>query len=216
MKPIRVLLVDDHAAFRAGLRALLRAVEDVEVADEAASGEQAVALVSGTQPDVVLMDLAMPGMGGVAATERIVRDHPHVRVLVLSMSHDDDSVLAAVRAGARGYVLKGARRAELVRSIQAVAEGEAIFGPALAARLTDYFSRGTAGAGGEERFPELTRREREILGMIASHLTNPQIAARLSLSQKTVRNHVSSIFTKLGVADRAGAIILARESGLGG
>ncbi|MEV0969371.1 response regulator transcription factor [Microtetraspora glauca] len=212
MERIRVLLVDDHATFRAGLRALLQSVEDVEVADEAASGEQALVLVMRVQPDVVLMDLTMPGMGGVAATERIVRDYPHIRVLVLSMSDDDDSVLAAMRAGARGYVLKGARRAELVRSIHAVAGGEAIFGPALAGRLMDYFSR---GSGGEESFPELTRREREILGLIASHLTNPQIAVRLGLSQKTVRNHVSSIFTKLRVADRAQAIIRARESGLG-
>ncbi|MEV7807816.1 response regulator transcription factor [Microbispora sp. NPDC088329] len=212
MEPIRVLLVDDHAAFRAGLRALLRPVEEMEVADEAASGEQALALLPRVQPDVVLMDLAMPGMGGVAATERITRDNPHVRVLVLSMADDDDAVFAALRAGARGYVLKGARRAELVRAILAVAEGEAIFGPALAGRLMGYFS----GLGGkpEPSFPELTPREREILGLVAGHLTNVQIAARLGLSQKTVRNHVSSIFAKLRVADRAAAIMRARESGL--
>ncbi|GIH60023.1 response regulator transcription factor [Microbispora siamensis] len=211
MEPIRVLLVDDHAAFRAGLRALLRPVEEMEVADEAASGEQALALLPRVQPDVVLMDLAMPGMGGVAATERITRDNPHVRVLVLSMA-DDDAVFAAVRAGARGYVLKGARRAELVRAIRAVAEGEAIFGPALAGRLMGYFS--DLARKPEPSFPELTPREREILGLVAGHLTNVQIAARLGLSQKTVRNHVSSIFAKLRVADRAEAIMRARESGL--
>lgn len=212
MDPIRVLLVDDHAAFRAGLRALLRPVEEVEVADEAATGEQALALLPRVQPDVVLMDLAMPGMGGVAATERITRDNPHVRVLVLSMSDDDDAVFAAIRAGARGYVLKGARRAELVRSILAVAEGEAIFGPALAGRLMGYFSGLERKA--EPSFPELTPREREILGLVAAHLTNPQIAARLGLSQKTVRNHVSSVFAKLRVADRAEAIMRARAAGL--
>ncbi|GIH47371.1 two component transcriptional regulator, LuxR family [Microbispora rosea] len=211
MEPIRVLLVDDHAAFRAGLRALLRPVEEMEVADEAASGEQALALLPRVQPDVVLMDLAMPGMGGVAATELITRDNPHVRVLVLSMADDDDAVFAALRAGARGYVLKGARRADLVRAIRAVAEGEAIFGPALAGRLMGYFS--DLGRKPEPSFPELTPREHEILGLVAGHLTNVQIAARLGLSQKTVRNHVSSIFTKLRVADRAEAIMRVRESG---
>ncbi|GGK58097.1 DNA-binding response regulator [Planomonospora parontospora subsp. parontospora] len=208
---IRILLVDDHAGFRAGLRALLSAAEGIEVADEAASGEQALALVGRAQPDVVLMDLAMPGMGGVAATERLTRDHPHVRVVVLSMSDDDDSVFAAMRAGARGYVLKGARKAELVRSVQAAAEGEAIFSPAIAARMTAYFAERERS---EPALPELTRREREILALVAEHLTNPQIAARLGLSQKTVRNHVSAVFAKLQVADRAQAIMRAREAGL--
>ncbi|GIH89766.1 response regulator [Planobispora siamensis] len=211
---IRVLLVDDHAGFRTGLRALLSAVEDIEVADEAASGEQALALVGRAQPDVVLMDLTMPGMGGIAATERLVRDHPHVRVIVLSMADDDDSVFAAMRAGARGYVLKGARKAELVRSVHAVADGEAIFGPAIAARMAEYFAARERSGPDARALPELTRREREILALVAGHLTNPQIAARLGLSQKTVRNHVSSIFTKLQVADRAQAITRAREAGL--
>ncbi|MEV4378593.1 response regulator transcription factor [Streptosporangium sp. NPDC049644] len=211
---IRVLLVDDHPGFRAGLRTLLATAEGIEVADEAASGEQALALVGRAQPDVVLMDLAMPGMGGVAATERLTHDHPHIRVVVLSMSDDDDSVFAAMRAGARGYVLKGARKAEIVRSVQAVAEGEAIFGPAIATRLVSYFGEQGREQGREEALPELTRREREILGLVAEHLTNPQIAARLGLSQKTVRNHVSAVFTKLQVADRAQAIMRAREAGL--
>nr|WP_083977365.1 response regulator transcription factor [Herbidospora sakaeratensis] len=210
MNQIRVLLVDDHPAFRAGLSALLKPVREIVIADEASTGEQALALVGGVQPDVVLMDLAMPGMGGVAATERLVRDHPHIRVLVLSMADDDDSVFAALRAGARGYVLKGARKAELVRSIVAVHGGEAIFGPAIASRLTGYF---TGLARRERGFPELTAREREILILMSSHLTNPVIAERLGLSGKTVRNHVSSIFAKLHVADRAEAITRARESG---
>lgn len=210
---VRVLIVDDHAPFRAGLRALLTTSDDVEVCGEAASGEEALTAVAATQPDVVLLDLAMPGMGGIAATEQIVRMSPHVRVLVLSMADDDDSVFAALRAGARGYVLKGARRVEIIRAIRVVADGEAIFGPAIATRLTGYFA-------GLDRtvdapFPELTQREREILALISQHLTNPHIAERLGLSQKTVRNHVSSIFTKLQVADRAQAIILAREAGLG-
>jgi DNA-binding NarL/FixJ family response regulator len=208
---IRVLVVDDHAGFRAGLRTLLATADGIDVADEAGSGEQALALAARVQPDVVLMDLRMPGMGGIAATERLTRDHPHIRVLVLSMSDDDDSVFAAIRAGARGYVVKGARRAELVRAVQTVAEGGAVFGPALASRLVSYF---TAGQRAEPELPGLTPREREILALIADHLTNPQIAARLGLSQKTVRNHVSAILTKLQVADRAQAIMRAREAGL--
>jgi len=211
MDTIRTLVVDDHAAFREGLRALLDAVPDIEVVDEAATGEQALALAHAVQPDVVLLDLAMPGMGGIAATERLVTSMPHVRVLILSMADDDDSVFAAMRAGARGYVLKGARKAELVRAVRAVAAGEAIFGAALAVRLMGYF----AGLDRrKEAFPELSERERQILGLVAKHLTNPQIAERLGLSQKTVRNHVSSIFAKLRVADRAHAIMRAREAGL--
>ncbi|MET8992991.1 response regulator transcription factor [Nonomuraea wenchangensis] len=212
---IRILVADDHAGFRAGLRTLLATAEGIDVADEAASGEQALALAGRIQPDVVLMDLDMPGMGGIAATERLTRDHPHIRVLVLSMSDDDDSVFAAVRAGARGYVVKGARKAELVRSVQTVAEGGAVFGPALASRLAAYFSPLSGGRPETAApLPALTPREREILALIAGHLTNPQIAARLGLSQKTVRNHVSAVLAKLQVADRAQAILRAREAGL--
>ncbi|GAB1816940.1 response regulator transcription factor [Herbidospora sp. RD11066] len=210
MEQIRVLLVDDHPAFRAGLLALLKPVIGIQVVDQASTGEQALALVPQVQPDVVLMDLAMPGMGGVGTTERLVRDHPHIRVLVLSMADDDDSVFAALRAGARGYVLKGARKAELVRAILAVHGGEALFGPAIASRLSGYF---TGLAKREQGFPELTVREREILSLMAAHMTNPHIAERLALSGKTVRNHVSNIFAKLHVADRAQAITRARESG---
>jgi DNA-binding NarL/FixJ family response regulator len=209
---VRVLIVDDHAQFRTGLRALLATAPEVEVCGEAASGEEALVAVAAQQPDVVLLDLTMPGIGGIAATERIVQVSPHVRVLVLSMADDDESIFASLRAGARGYVLKGARRAEIIRSIKVVADGEAIFGPAIAVRLMGYFAGLNRAV--EPAFPELTGREREILGLIAQHLTNPQIAARLGLSDKTVRNHVSSIFTKLRVASRAQAIILARDSGL--
>ncbi|TKJ30542.1 DNA-binding response regulator [Blastococcus sp. CCUG 61487] len=212
---MRVLLVDDHAHFRIGLCALLSTADDVEVCGEAASGEEALAVAAARHPDVVLLDLTMPGMGGVAAAERIVADSPHVRVLVMSMSDDDDSVFAALRAGARGYLLKGASRAEILRSVRAVADGEAIFGPSIATRLAAFFaappSRPTALP-----FPELTAREREILDLVARGLSNPQIAARLQVSGKTVRNHVSNVFAKLQVADRATAAELAQRSGLGG
>ncbi|MFC5996222.1 response regulator [Pseudonocardia hispaniensis] len=214
MDRVRILLVDDHVHFRAGLRALLATAPDLEVCGEAASGEEALAAVAVHQPDVVLLDLTMPGMGGVAAAERIVATSPHARVLVLSMSDDDESVFAALRAGARGYLLKGAGRTEILRSVRAVADGEAIFGPSVAARLGGYFAAPPAQPAAPP-FPELTVREREVLDLVARHLTNPQIAARLGVSGKTVRNHVSNIFAKLQVADRAAAAALARRSGLG-
>ncbi|MGI5184647.1 response regulator [Dactylosporangium sp. CA-152071] len=211
---VRVLIVDDHAQFRAGLRALLATTGEVEVCGEAASGEEALTALARAQPDVVLLDLAMPGMGGIAATQRILEASPHVRVLVLSMADDDDSVFAALRAGARGYVLKGARRLEIIRAVKVVADGEAIFGPAIATRLMGYFANVDRDPP-TPAIPGLTAREHEILAFVAQHLTNPQIAQRLGLSQKTVRNHVSNIFAKLQVADRAQAIDLAREAGLG-
>jgi DNA-binding NarL/FixJ family response regulator len=212
---IRVLLVDDHAHFRAGLRAQLGTAPDLEVCGEAASGEEALAVVGRTTPDVVLLDLGMPGMGGVAATERLVAASPHARVLVLSMSDDDDSVFAALRAGARGYLLKGAGRAEILRSVRAVAEGEAIFGPSIALRLAAFFATPPATPS-HPPFPELTTREREVLDLVARHRTNPQIADALGVSSKTVRNHVSNVFAKLRVADRAAAAEVAQRSGLGG
>jgi DNA-binding NarL/FixJ family response regulator len=211
---VRVLIVDDHAHFRAGLRALLATADEVEVCGEAASGEEALTALARHQPDVVLLDLAMPGMGGIAATQRILETNPHVRVLVLSMADDDDSVFAALRAGARGYVLKGARRVEIIRAVRVVADGEAIFGPAIATRLMGYFAN-VDREPPAATIPGLTQREHEILTLVAQHLTNPQIATRLGLSQKTVRNHVSNIFAKLQVGDRAQAIDLAREAGLG-
>lgn len=212
---LRLLVADDHAAFRAGLRALLATVDDIRLVGEAATGDDAVALAIRLQPDVVLMDLNMPGRDGVSATRAIVEAAPHIAVLVLTMYDEQDSVFDAVRAGARGYLLKGAGRDELVRAVRAVASGEAIFGPAVARRLVAWFARPVPEAA-PDAFPELTEREREVLDLIARGLSNADIANRLVLSPKTVRNHVTSVFAKLQVRDRAEAIVRAREAGLGG
>lgn len=211
---IRVVIADDHANFREGLQALLRSAPDVESVGEAETGEQVIELAAALQPDVILMDLKMPGMNGIDATRRIVHTSPHIAILVVSMFEDDDSIFAALQAGARGYLLKGALKAEILRAIRAAGRGEAIFGPAIATRLMRYFAT-SRPAGPANIFPELTAREAEILALIAQHQTNPEIARRLSLTPKTVRNHVSNIFSKLQVADRAEAIIRAREAGLG-
>ena len=214
MEAIRVLIADDHPHFRKGLRALLSSATDLEVVAEAGDGERAISLATELQPDVIIMDLHMPGVGGIEATRRILRSSPHISVLVLSMFEDDDSIFAALQAGARGYLLKGALKAEILRAIRSVTSGEAIFGPIIAKRLINYFAipRPSAPA---DAFPELTEREHEILALVAQHQTNPEIALRLQLSPKTIRNHVSNVFTKLQVADRAQAIIRAREAGLG-
>jgi DNA-binding NarL/FixJ family response regulator len=214
MEPIRVLIAEDNARFRDGLRALLSLASGFEVAGDVGTGEEAITGARALQPDVVLMDLRMPGLDGIEATRRIVQDSPHIAVLALTMLEDDDSVFAAMRAGARGYLLKGALKAEILRAIQGVASGEAIFGPAVARRLVQYFA--TARPPGlAQAFPDLTEREGEILVLIAQGRTNPEIAERLCLSLKTVRNHVSNIFSKLQVADRAQAVVRAREAGLG-
>lgn len=210
---VQVLLADDHAPFRAGVRALLLTEADLEVADEAASGDEAVARAAALQPDVIVMDLNMPGLNGIEATRRIVADSPHIAVLVLSMFEDDDSVFAAMQAGARGYLLKGAPKSEVLRAIRAVASGEVIFGASLAARLARFFAAARPQAA-KTAFPELTAREREILALVAQHRSNPEIAAQLGLSEKTVRNNVSNILDKLQVIDRAQAVIKAREAGL--
>jgi DNA-binding NarL/FixJ family response regulator len=215
-EPTRVLIADDHAAFRAGLRALLGTAAGVSVVGEAATGTDAVAAVRALQPDVVLMDVNMPGLDGVEATRRIVDGSPNVAVLVLTMYDDDETVFAAVLAGARGYVLKGAGRAEIVRAVHAVASGEAIFGPAVARRLVAFFDRPAPAITDPDAFPELTDREREILELIARGRSNTEITNALGLSPKTVRNHVSNIFSKLQVRDRAEAIVRAREAGMGG
>ncbi|GAA2367424.1 response regulator transcription factor [Nonomuraea africana] len=209
---IRVLIVDDHPVFRSGLRGLLSAL-DIEVAGEAKDGAEAVRLAAELQPDVVVMDLHMPGGNGVDATRTITRVSPRIGVLVLTMFHDDDSVFAAIRAGARGYLLKEAGVEEISRAVQAVAAGEAIYGPGIARRVLGFF----AGMAEPARtaFPELTEREREVLELIAQGRNNNEIASILFLSSKTIRNHVSNIFMKLHVADRAQAIIRAREAGLG-
>ena len=213
-EPLRVLLVDDHEEFRTGLLALLAAVDGCEVVGSAADGHEAVALALDLQPDVVLMDLQMPKVNGMDATARIVQSSPHISVVVLTMMEDPDSVFAAIRAGARGYLLKGARRQEIVRAIQSVGAGEVIFGPGIADRVMSYFSSAPLRSD-DEAFPELTEREREVLVMIAQGLENAEIARALGLSVKTVRNHASNIFAKLQVAHRAQAIVRARDAGLG-
>ena len=214
MEPIRVLIADDHAYFREGMRGLLASIAETEVIGEATTGSQAVALAAKLQPDVVLMDVKMPDLDGIEATRRIVHTSPHIGVLVVSMYEDDDSVFTAMRAGARGYVLKGASASELLRAIRAVGNGEAIFGPGIARRLVGYFAAPPPASPGAA-FPELTHREQDILAMIAQGLDNAEIADRLFISLKTVRNHVSNIFAKLQVADRAQAMLRAREAGLG-
>jgi DNA-binding NarL/FixJ family response regulator len=211
---IRILIADDHALFRGGLNALFLSVPDTEVVGEASTGGEAVALAADLQPDVVLMDIQMPDVNGIEATRAVVRDSPHVGVIVVTMFEDDDSVFAAMRAGARGYVLKGADQEEILKVIRAVAAGEAHFGPEIARRLMGFFSTPRPAAP-TEAFPELTTREREVLDLIAAGHNNREIAKSLYLSPKTVRNHISNIFTKLQVADRAQAIVRAREAGLG-
>lgn len=211
---INVVIADDHPVFRDGLRALLSSMPEVEIVGEAATGIDVVDQAAALQPDVIVMDLHMPKLNGIEATRRVVQASPHIGVLVLTMFEDDDSVFAAMRAGARGYLLKGNDQAEIVRAIQAVSSGDAIFGPAVANRVIEYFSA-TQGRVDVQAFPELTEREREVLELIAQGHANQAIAQRLFLSTKTVRNHVSNIFSKLQVADRAQAIVRAREAGLG-
>jgi DNA-binding NarL/FixJ family response regulator len=213
MDRLRVLIADDHPLFRDGMCALLGSLPNYEVAGEAANGADAVVLARERQPDIVLMDLQMPQVNGIEATRQIVQTSPHIGVVVITMFEDDDSVFAALRAGARGYVLKGADQAEIVRVLEAVGRGDALFGAPIAARLMNYFAvpRTQADAG---LFPELTEREREVLQLIARGRSNTDIAAELVLSLKTVRNHVSNIFSKLQVADRAEAIVRAREAGM--
>lgn len=212
-----MLIADDHTLFREGLRALFLSVPDITVVGEAGTGAEAVQRCAELQPDVVLMDIQMPAMNGIEATRRITHTSPHIGVIVVTMLEDDDSVFAAMRAGARGYVLKGADKAEILNTLRAVAAGAALFGPAIAQRLTHYFGNlPAAGSTLPQAFPELTDREREVLALIAQGHNNSEIAERLSLSPKTVGNHISNIFSKLQVADRAQAIIRAREAGLGG
>jgi DNA-binding NarL/FixJ family response regulator len=210
--PLRVLVVEDHPLFRKGVVALLEAVPDFSVAGVAVSGVEAVARAAELRPDVVLMDLQLPGISGIEATRAIVGADPDVRVLVLSLFEDEDSVFLALRAGARGYVLKDADEEELTGAIRAVARGEAIFSQAVAGRVLAFFAQPRQAP---TVFPELTDREREILGLLAKGQSNPTIARTLFLSPKTVANYVSAIFAKLQVADRAEAMIRAREAGLG-
>lgn len=212
MTPLRLLIVDDHPVFRFGLRALLESEGEFEVVAEASTGEQAVRLAKEHRPDVVLMDITMPEMNGIEATRRILETNPETGVLIVTMV-DDASIFAALRAGARGYLLKGAEGEETLRAIRAVARGEMILSEPIAERVQQFFS-GTPEQA-LSNFPELTPREQEVLSLIAKGLTNNAIASRLGLSPKTVRNQVSEIYSKLGVSDRAEAIVRAREAGLG-
>lgn len=213
MDTLRILIADDHLLFRDGLRTLLGTAPDTELVGEATTGDEAIEQAGALQPDVILMDVQMPGLNGIEATRRIVQMSPHIGILVVTMFGDDASVFAAMRAGARGYLLKGAKHAEMLRAIRAVGSGEAIFSPAIAARLMEFFAdmRPSAVA---QLFPELSDREREILGLIAQGYKNAEIAERLVLSAKTVRNHVTNILSKLQVADRAQAIVRARDAGM--
>ncbi|GAA3446813.1 response regulator [Planomonospora venezuelensis] len=208
----RVVVVEDHPMFAEGLIGLLGDLDGVEVAGHAATGEEAVALVEAALPDVVLMDLHLPGISGIEATRIIRARHPGVAVLALTMLSDDATILEAVRAGARGYLLKEATPAEIARSLAAVAAGQVVFGGGAGDRVLAALSDSRAGA---RPLPELTDREAEVLSLVATGLTNHAIAGRLFLSEKTVRNHVSNIFAKLGVGDRAAAVARARDAGLG-
>jgi DNA-binding NarL/FixJ family response regulator len=214
MDPVRILIVDDHTLFREGVRAILKAVADIEIIGEAATGEEAIDKVSALTPDIILMDIQMPDMNGVEATHKILKNHPDMGIIILTMLEDDDSLFSALRAGARGYVLKGADKAEMLKSIRAVANGEALFGPAIANRLTKFF-KNPSGMAKSPAFPELTNREFEVLELIARAYNNQQIAETLHITIKTVSNHISNIFNKLQVADRTEAIFKARDAGLG-
>ncbi|WP_061297433.1 response regulator [Herbidospora cretacea] len=208
---MKVLLADDHPLLRHGLRALLEQVGGAEVVGEAGDGEEAVAMALSLNPDVVVMDLVMPGVGGLEATRRLIDQRPDLGILVLTMSEDDASVFAALRAGARGYVLKGTGGGDFLAAVTAVSKGEAVYGPAVARRIRRFLTSGP----GTGPFPELTQREREILDLLANGRTNAEIARTLYLSLKTVKNHLTSVFAKLQVADRAQAVVRARQAGLG-
>ena len=214
MESIHVLIADDHSLYREGVRKMLSVAEDIDIVGEATNGDEAVAQALTLQPDVILMDLKMPGVNGIEATRRILYASPRIGVLVLTMFETDETVFAAMRAGARGYLLKDVDQEEVIRAVKAVSRGEAIFSPAIAERLIHYFAA-LKPATADQAFPELTDREREILHLIAQGHSNSTIAERLLLSIKTVQNHVSNIFSKLQVADRAQAIIRARDAGLG-
>ncbi len=213
-EPIRILIADDHPVFRSGLALLVSSEPTLTLVGQAVSGEEAVTLAAEQLPDVILMDLQMPGMSGIDATRAVLAANPHIRVLVITMFDDDHLVFTALRAGARGFILKDGDEGEILRAIQAVASGGAIFSPAIAQRVIDYFATPWAAVPAH-LFPELTEREREILAHIAQGRSNSDIAQRLFLSPKTIANHVSNIFSKLQVADRAEAIIRARDAGLG-
>jgi DNA-binding NarL/FixJ family response regulator len=211
---IRVLIAEDHPLFREGMRGRLDRIDDIEVVGEAASGDEAVELAGGLSPDVILMDIKMPGMSGIEVTREIVRESPQISVLVLTMFEDDNSVFAAMRAGAKGYLLKDSGGERVVHAIRAVSSGEAVFGPGVAERIIGFFSTSKPAAPART-FPERTEREEEVLSLVAEGKSNQDISRQLFVSLKTVRNHVSNILLKLQVTDRAQAVIRAREAGMG-
>ena len=212
MDKLTILIADDHPFFRKGLRALLDTMPNTELVGEAASGQEAIMLAEKLQPDVVLLDLQMPDGGGLAAIQPIVQTSPHIRILVVTMFEDDESVFAAMRAGARGYVLKDTQDEEMERAILAVGNGEAIFSPAIALRMIHFFEARPPKLS--DLFPELTTSERNVLKLMAQGISNEAIAHQLGFTIKTVRNYSSNIFSKLQVADRAQAIVKARDAGL--
>jgi DNA-binding NarL/FixJ family response regulator len=211
---IRIVVADDHPVVRDGLRALFTTLPGTELVGEATTGREAIRVAVTERPDVLVMDLRMPELDGIAATAEIRRVAPEVAVLVLTMFDDDESVYAAMRAGARGYVVKGAAQEQISQAIGTVAAGGAIFSPGVARRVLDFFS-GPPPTAVPQPFPELTARERDVLDLIAAGLPNAEIASRLGLAPKTIGNHISAIFAKLQVATRAEAIVQAREAGLG-
>jgi len=214
MNVIRVLIVDDQPLLRFGLKMLILTADDLAVMGEAESGEAAIAQVQAEQPDLIVMDIKMPGIGGIEATRQITADWPDIAVLMLTIFADDETVFVALRAGASGYILKESDPAEILRAIHAVGHGEAIFGPSIAKKVLEYFKSPRQPAA-EKVFPELSERELEILTLIARGMNNVAIAQQLVITPKTVRNHITSIFSKLHVADRANAILRAKEQGLG-
>ena len=217
MTPIKLMIADDHKLFREGLKALFAVTDDIEIVAEAEDGDSALKKCTELQPDVILMDINMPGLNGIHATQQVVEKFPQIGIIMLTMLEDDASVFNAMSAGARGYLLKGADPQEVLSVIRAVAEGQALFGPAIAMRLMNYFKELSLRQSYPQLhtpFPELTERELEVLRLISQGLNNQEIAQKLVLSPKTVRNHITNIFSKLQVADRAQAIVRAREAGV--
>lgn len=218
MKRIRLLIVDDHDLFRDGLKSLFSTIEDIDIVGESISGEKAVLLANMLKPDVILMDINMPGTNGVEATRKILKINRFIGIVMVTMLEDDASLFSAMQAGARGYILKGAQSKELLQTIRLVADGQAVFGPPVASKILGIFNnmeQKTNSESPKEKFPTLTQRELELLELIAAGINNSNIAKRLVISEKTVRNHITSIFSKLHVTDRATAIIQARNAGLG-
>jgi DNA-binding NarL/FixJ family response regulator len=214
MDPIHILIADDQAITRSGLRTLLESVPDLEIVGEATNGAEVIELAASLQPDVILMDLRMPGINGIEATRRIHRASPHIGILVVTIFADDTSVFPAIRAGARGYLLKDTDQAELVQAITTVARGGVIFSPGIAHKVLQYLSAPPPNVP-KQAFDELTNRERDVLDLIARGYTNAEIAERLGLSPKTVSNNISNVLLKLQAVDRAKLMLLALEAGLG-